>query len=76
MVTKYYGVFCARCHRFIVISSYAAEHPEVIGVQFRVPAEGQTLRCSQCELDCTYTEADIFHSSSPDGKQHQGRQKR
>ena len=77
MVTKYYGGFCAddKCGHFIVINSYQVERPELVGVQFRPPKHAESLQCPVCGLTRIYREADIFHSSSPDGKAHQYRQK-
>jgi hypothetical protein len=34
MITKYYGVFCAKCKNFILINSYKVERPETIGTMF------------------------------------------
>jgi len=70
MVTKYVGVFCVYCHRFISLDSYSVERSEQIGVEFRM-YPGDTLPCPHCGGVCAYQQPDVAHSTSLDGTEPQ-----
>jgi hypothetical protein len=66
MVTKYVGVFCVRCRRFLVQASHQVECPEIIGADFDV-SSGPVFPCLHCGEVCTYSQKDVAHSISPEG---------
>ena len=70
MVTKYVGVFCARCKRFLVVSTHQVERPEMIGAHLDL-SPVTNLRCDSCDFACGYRMEDVAHSLSLDGSQPQ-----
>ena len=66
MVTKYVGVFCIRCKRFMVQSSHEVERPEIIGANLDI-SPVTDLRCEHCGEVCGYRQENVAHSTSPDG---------
>jgi DNA-directed RNA polymerase subunit RPC12/RpoP len=70
MITKYVGIFCAHCSRFILVDSYSVERPEQIGVELRMNA-GDVITCPYCGEKCAYQQPDVAHSASPDGTEPQ-----
>jgi hypothetical protein len=68
MLTKYIGVFCHDCGRFIEITRYPAKYPEYIRFDFGLDA-GTEIHCTNAECGhlLAYSNRDVAHSSSPDG---------
>src|SRR5208283_3971420 len=70
VITKYVGVRCARCKKFIVLSSHQVERPEQIGTDFDISSAPE-IRCPHCGDVCAYSVVDVAHSTSPDGSNPQ-----
>jgi hypothetical protein len=68
MVTQYAGVFCAKCRKFIILTSRQVERPDFVGTHFDLSQAGNT-RCPHCGDSCVYAQADLAYSTSPDGKE-------
>ena len=66
VITKYVGVRCDRCKKFIVLSSHQVERAEQIGADFDI-STAPKIRCPHCGEVCAYSVADVAHSTSPDG---------
>jgi hypothetical protein len=64
MPIRYVGVFCQRGH-FIVLSTHRVTNPNVYGSDVR---DSGTVSCPTCGVSTPYTEVDIAHSDSPEGK--------
>ena len=70
MVTKYVGVFCVRCRRFLVQGSHQVERSEIIGADFDI-SSAPVIPCLHCGEVCTYSQEDVAHSTSPEGTEPQ-----
>ena len=66
MITKYVGVRCVKCKKFIIMSSHQVERAEQIGTNFDISTAPE-IRCPHCGDVCAYSMADVAHSASPDG---------
>jgi hypothetical protein len=73
MVTKYVGVHCARCKRFMrqrghdgSYITYEVESPEFIGVECDISSL-TNLTCPHCGDVRAYSQEDVAHSTSPEG---------
>jgi len=70
MVTKYVGVRCVRCKRFIVLGSHQVQRAEIIGTDFDITS-APMIPCKHCGEVCAYSQEDVAHSTSPDGTEPQ-----
>ncbi len=65
MVSKYFGVLCKHCDRFILKGAYPAQHPEQVQ---RVSLSPHNIECPACGNVSTYFESDVAHSFFLDGR--------
>lgn len=66
MITKYYGVDCLDCGKFIVLSSYQAQKDsDSVDVDLGHDAIG----CPHCGAGCVRVNSEVRHAFSPDGTQ-------
>jgi len=70
MITKYVGVFCVRCKRFINLNSHQVQRSEIIGTDFDL-SSAPVIPCPHCDEVCAYRQEDVAHSTSLDGREPQ-----